>query len=274
MNNRIKVLLFAFILSLGMIGCQGKDAEEKTEQKSEEQVDNASQKAKGIYITYQVISDEEINAEMMNDTVYKLQKRVELYAVDASVYQEGVDCIKVEIPGAEDADLVLQDLGRKGELYFISETAEDGSINYTGTGSPEESDAYETIWNLEKTIEELEKEGSVRLKGSDVKDAQAKYYQDSMGIGNDVVELVLTEDGSKKFEEATKYAYERGETIAIYYDGEFISVPKVTAVISGELAIIEGLADIEEAERLASVIRIGTLKCDLKMTSVEVIGDK
>lgn len=274
MYCKIKIFLLTFVLALGMIGCQDKDAEEKIEQKSGEYSENDSQKSEGVYITYQVIADGEIDAEIMQDTVDKLQERAMQYSAEAVAYQEGSDCIKVEIPGAGDADSVLPDLGRKGELYFISETAKDGSKNYTCTDTADEEGNYESVWNLEKTIEELQTEGSLKLDGSDIKDAQVQRYQDSMGIGTDVVELILTDEGSKKFEEATKYAYERGETLAIYCDGEFISVPKVTEMISGDTAIISGLSTWDEAENLATVIRIGTLKCEIKVKNVEVIKDK
>lgn len=271
---KIKIFFLTFVLALGMIGCQNKDAEEKNKQKSEEYSENDSQKSEGVYITYQVISDGEPNAEMMNDTVYKLQKRAEMYATNALVYQDGTDCIKVEIPGIDDADSVLLDLGRKGELYFISETAEDGSKNYICTDTTDEDGTYGSVWNLVKTIDELKSEGSIKLYGSDIKNAGANQYSDSIGMQNIVVELTLTDEGSKKFEEATKYAYEQGETLAIYYDGKFISVPKVTSVIFGDKAIISGLATIEESEKIASVIRIGTLKCDIKVMNVEVIKEK
>ena len=274
MYCKIKIFFLTFVLALGMIGCQNKDTEEKSEQKSEEYSENDSQKSEGVYITYQVIADGEMDAEIMQDTIDKLQERAMQYSAEAVVYQDGADRIKVEIPGISDEDSILQDLGRKGELYFISETAEDGSKNYTYSDTADEEGTYESVWNLEKTIEELQAEGSLKLDGSDIKDAHVQRYQDSMGIGTDVVELILTDEGSKKFEEATKYAYEQGETLAIYYDGEFISVPKVTSVISGDTAIISGLTTIEEAEKLASVIRIGTLKCNLQVINAEVIKEK
>lgn len=265
MYCKIKILLFALVLSCGMIGCQDKSADDKNVQESEKHVENKSQKAEGVYITYQIVSDGEIDAEIINDTVNKLQKRAEQYSSKAVVYQDGENCIRVEIPGVFDAESISQELGRTGELYFISETAENGSMNYSCTNS---------IWNLEKTIEELEEEGSIKLNGDDIKDAQVQVYQDFMGIGNDVVEIFLTDEGSEKFEEATMYAYKLGETIAIYYDGEFVSVPRVSAVISNGSVIIEGLTSFEEAENLASTIRIGNLKCELKVIDVEVIEDK
>ena len=51
----------------------------------------------GVSITYQVL-DENPSAEDMSDTIYKLQRRVEGYSTEASVYQVGDDRITVEIP--------------------------------------------------------------------------------------------------------------------------------------------------------------------------------
>ena len=64
----------------------------------------------GVSITYQVVDDNP-SAEDMSDTIYKLQKRVEGYSTEASVYQVGDDRITVEIPGVSDANAILEDLG-------------------------------------------------------------------------------------------------------------------------------------------------------------------
>ena len=52
------------------------------------------------------------------------------------------------------------------------------------------------------------------------------------------------------------------DSIGIYYDGEFVSVPNVQAEITGGNAQISGMADAREAENLASTIRIGGLKLE------------
>ena len=64
--------------------------------------------AGGVSITYQIV-DEGATAEEISDTVYKLQKRVESYSTEASVYREGDDRITVEIPGVTDANEILED---------------------------------------------------------------------------------------------------------------------------------------------------------------------
>jgi len=83
----------------------------------------------GVSITYQAKGDDP-SQEDMDDTVYKLQKRVEDYSEEAQVYQEGDDRITVEIPGVTDANKILEDLGKPGSLEFQDESGNvvlDGS---------------------------------------------------------------------------------------------------------------------------------------------------
>ena len=122
--------------------------------------------AGGVSITYQVVGDEDPSDEDMSDTVYKLQKRVETYSTEALVYREGSDRINIEIPGVSDADAILEDLGRPGALYFIAQTDSEGNANYTYTGNGA------TGYTLNKTIAELQEDGSIVLSGTDVSSAQ------------------------------------------------------------------------------------------------------
>ena len=78
--------------------------------------------AGGVSITYQA-KDKNPSAEDMKDTIYKLQKRVEQYSTEASVYQEGDDRINIEIPGVSDANKVLEELGKPGSLVFRMQMA-------------------------------------------------------------------------------------------------------------------------------------------------------
>ena len=124
----------------------------------------------GVSITYQV-KGEKPSEEDMSDTIYKLQRRVEQYSTEAQVYQEGDDRISIEIPGVTDANAILDELGQPGSLYFIREKDTEGTANY----------ALDSAGNyvLNKSIEEIEKDGSILLTGSDVKSASAGTQQDN-----------------------------------------------------------------------------------------------
>lgn len=225
--------------------------------------------AGGVSITYQAVGDETPDKEDMADTVYKLQKRVEGYSTEAIVYSEGTDRINIEIPGVSDANSILEDLGKPGSLYFIRQTGDDGNVNYMFVGY---DDAGEPVYMLTKDVEKLLEDGDMLLTGTDVADAQAGAVKDSMGNQQFVVSLNFTPEGTQKFADATQHAYDNSETIAIYYDGEIVSAPKVNEPILNGQAQISGDFEYEEAERLASTIRIGGLKLELEELRSNVVG--
>ena len=189
--------------------------------------------AGGVSITYQVKDDNPTEKEM-SDTIYKLQKRVEQYSTEASVYQEGDDRINIEIPGVTDANTILDELGKPGSLEFRTE------------------------------------DGETVITGSDVKTATAKAGEDDIGNKEYSVELSLNKEGTKKFADATEANV--GKTISIIYDGEAISSPRVQTAITGGQAYITGNFSYDEAESLASTIRIGGLKLELEELRSNVVG--
>lgn len=228
--------------------------------------------AGGVSITYQVVGDENPSAEDMSDTIYKLQQRVENYSTEAQVYQEGKNRINIEIPGVTDANAILEELGKPGSLYFIAQTDSEGNQNYAASyGMTEEGELY-IQYILNKSIEELQQDGSIVLTGNQVESAKAGTQQDNMGNAQYVVSLELNEDGKQAFADATTKAYQAGESIAIYYDDSFVSVPNVQAAITDGHAVITGQSSYEEAEQLASTIRIGGLKLELEELRSNVVG--
>lgn len=219
----------------------------------------------GVSITYQVKGDTP-SQEDMDDTVYKLQRRVEEYSTEAQAYQEGDNRVSIEIPGVQDANEILEELGQPGSLYFIKEKGSDGKDNYSIN-----SDG--TAYELNKSIDELEADGSIVLTGTDIANAAARSGQNqTTGASESYVELQMTDEGTEKFAAATEEAAENNETIAIYYDGALVSVPRVNEAIKNGEAVIEGMASYEEADNLASTIRIGGLNVELEEMSSQVVG--
>lgn len=257
------VLTIVIMVALGYVAVYGIGAEKAG---AASEIKQGLDLAGGVSITYQVVGDGKPSAEDMDDTVYKLQRRVEVYSTEAQVYKEGDDRINIEIPGVSDANAILEDLGRPGALYFISQTDADGNQNYSYTGS-----GY-TGYSLNKTIDELLADGGIVLEGTDVESAQGGTSSDSLGNSQFVVDLVFTSEGTQKFGEATTKAYANGESIGIYYDQDFISVPNVQAALTDGRAQITGMGSFEDAERLASQIRIGGLKLELEELRSNVVG--
>ena len=215
----------------------------------------------GVSITYQT-KESNPSSEDMADTVYKMQKRVEQYSTEAQAYKEGDNRITVEIPGATDADAILNDLGKPGSLCFIEQTDADGNQNFTSG-----SNGYV----LSRSLDEIREAGSVVLEGTDVADAQGGAYQSSQNSSREyAVSLTLTDDGKKKFADATEANV--GKQIAIVYDDQILSAPKVNEAITGGQAQITGMSGVEEAQNLASYIRIGSLSLELEELRSSVVA--
>ena len=190
----------------------------------------------GVSITYQVVGEENPSAADMSDTVYKLQKRVEGYSTEAQVYQEGSNRISIEIPGVADANAILSELGRPGSLEFYD-------IN-----------------------------GGLVIQGTDVVDAQAASAQNEMGNVDYQVRLTLTDEGAKKFSDATGAAAPNNDPIYIVYDSAIISAPTVRQQITDGNCVITNMQSFEAAENLASTIRIGGLTLTLEELRSNVVG--
>ncbi len=219
----------------------------------------------GVSITYQIV-DENPSATDVSDTISKLEQRAASYTTEYSVYQAGDDRITVEIPGVYDANAVLEELGSPGSLYFITETDADGNENYSYSST---SGAYELNYDLDTLIDN----GSVILTGTDVKSADAGYNSSStVGTSEPVVELVFNDDAAEIFAEATTAAYNSGESIGIYYDGQFVSVPTVNTAITDGNCIIEGMSSYDDASQLATYIRIGAINLELTELESSVVG--
>lgn len=216
--------------------------------------------AGGVSITYQT-KEKNPSAEDMADTVYKMQRRVEQYSTEAQAYKEGNNRITVEIPGATDADKILSDLGKPGSLCFITQSDTDGNENFS---------IGEERYVLARSLDEIRRSGSIVLEGSDVADAKGTAYQNSQNGTQYAVSLTLTDEGASKFVEATKENV--GKQIAIVYDSQIISAPTVNEAITGGQAQITGMSGIEEAQNLASYIRIGSLSLELEELRSSVVA--
>ena len=189
--------------------------------------------AGGVSITYQA-KEENPSSE---DTIYKLQQRVQNYSTEAEVYQEGNNRFNVDIPGVSDANAILEELGKPGSLIFV------------------------------------DSEGNQILDGKQVASAKAGMTEDkATGSKAYIVSLTFTEEGKQAFAEATTNGV--GKPIYIIYDNQIISAPTVREAITGGQCQIDGMADYEEANNLASTIRIGSLSLELEELRSNVVGAK
>lgn len=371
----------------------------------------------GVSITYRAVADNP-TSEQMGDAVYKLQLKAQDYSTEAEVYQEGNNRINIDIPGVNDANAILTELGKPGTLYFVegelrfpllatsseisttsdadfvapkgvtigettaadlvtgpgvaqnenapnvaaiaesnvkaleTTTYSDESTNLTETSSIETSNSAETVAGytntesvnaVETTVEidnptvsnnansilgdnvhlgegvtfETDANGGlviggggdhshdivstssvatkseinpndylqydytkppefdmdqVVVSGTDIASARGGMYTDNYGNTQYVVDLTFTEEGKTKFAEATKRNL--GQPIYIIYNGDIVSAPYVQSEIADGRAQITGMGTLEDADRLASTIRIGALPLELEVLRSNVVGAK
>lgn len=108
--------------------------------------------------------------------------------------------------------------------------------------------------------------GNVVLSGSDLKDARAQISQGNQAV----VGLEFNSEGGEKFAELT--AKNIGKQIAIVLDGEVLTAPVVQEAITGGRAQISGSRSIEDAERLAILLRSGSLPVKIEILENRTVG--
>ena len=266
-KNKAIAVILAVVLLVAGLGVYGMQVLNATTSKGDKSIVLGLDLSGGVSITYQIMTENPTQTDI-NDTIAKLEERAENYSTEYAVYQVGEDRITVEIPGVFDANAVLEELGSPGALYFIVEKNADGKANYSYDSSSEEDVPYK----LNYTLEELIENGSVILTGNDVKSAEAGYVPDQYGANSPIVSITFTDEAAKIFGDATTEAAKNNQTIAIYYDDHFISVPTVEEAITNGQCVISGSNEYAEAEELATFIRVGAISLKLEELESNVVG--
>lgn len=222
----------------------------------------------GVSITYEVADSKNVTDSMMEDALKNFQKRAEAFSTESNVYREGQYRVNIDIPGAKDAQAVLEKLGKAGKIYFIYAQDRNGTANVVESNG---------IFLLARSMEDIIADNGVVIDGSMVEDAQADYYNDNAAVSSQqvVIRLDLKSDGAQAFGDATGWCLTQGgmaNRIAIVYDNEILSCPGVSAKISDGKAIITGNKSLDEAKELATFIRIGALPFDVKPIRSNIVG--
>lgn len=144
---------------------------------------------------------------------------------------------------------------RQGERRII--------VELPGVKDPEKA-----IDMLGKTalMEFQDESGNTVLTGKDLKDAKAQMDQSK----RNEVAIEFTDEGGKKFADLT--AKNVGKHISILLDKQVLTSPVVQEAISGGKAVITGSRSMEEAERLAILLRSGSLPVKVEVMETRTVG--
>lgn len=208
----------------------------------------------GVYVVMEAKTDKEGEelTELMNQTQQVISRRVDQMGIaNADVRVEGGNRIRVELPGVENAQEAIDQIGRTAQLQFLMP------------------------------------DGGFVLDGSMVQNATVT--QSGSETGGYAVSLELKSEGADAFEQATEKALSGtvtatikdsygqtvpSDSIVIMLDNDVISSPSVNEVISGGKCEITGNFSQDEASELAALIRGGALPAPLEEVSSSVQSAK
>ena len=177
---------------------------------------------------------------------------------------------------SEDGNLFVYSAA--GGTYVYDPETGKAAVGADGAAIPytvQDSNMVRVKYSLTKSIDELLADGSIVLTGTDVSIAEGGAYTDDYDVIQYIVSLTFTDEAAATFANETgAVAGKQGlyGTIAIYYDGELLSVPNVNERIAGGKAQISGMRSMTEANMLAQSIRIGGLKLELSELRSNVVG--
>jgi SecD/SecF fusion protein len=198
----------------------------------------------GVYVLLEADSPEtgtELTA-IMNQTKSVLENRVNAMGIsEAQVSIEGTNRIRVEMPGVENAEEAIEQIGRTAQLQFF---LADGTLVMTGEGVSDSQIATDTTNGGYKITIDFTSEGSDLFA-----DATEKAYSGT-------VEATMTDEDGNLVD---------NRAIVIALDDEVITAPTVNEKINSrscEITRPGGFTETE-ASQLSALIRGGALPANL-----------
>lgn len=190
--------------------------------------------------------------DALNSLKDNIERRVNLFGVSESNVQlssqNGRHRLLVELPGVDNVDDAIALVGQTARLEFKGEVE-----------LAPEATASATIYDLFSK--------DYDLNGSHLTKAAVSLDPNT---SEPVVSLEFNQEGSKKFETATKDMLNK--RIAIFLDDSLVSYPTVNVVIPDGRAVIQGKFDIKAAKALAAQLNAGALPIPIKLIQQTQIG--
>jgi SecD/SecF fusion protein len=205
------------------------------------------------------VTEAGINARIrraVDQSIEVLRRRVDaLGTTEPNIQREGLDRILVQVPGLQDTGKLKDILGTTAKLEFRL-VAEPGA-------DPSDVDMLEQVDGQGQ----LPVEKRVMVQGEDLTDAQPGF--DSR-THEPVVNFRFNIRGGQRFGEVTSENV--GRPFAIVLDGKVISAPRILSPITGGAGQISGRFTVEEANKLAILLRAGALPAKLTIVEERTVG--
>ena len=183
------------------------------------------------------------------------------------IQQQGADRIVVELPGIQDTAKAKVLIGRTAtlEVHMVDESAEAGAA-VTGTGPvPFGDDRY-----LERNGYAVIVKKDIVVSGDDLADAQPNFDSQTQGA---VVRLQVNPRGARIITDVTRDNVGKHMAIILFEKGkgEVITWPKIQSELGASFQIT-GIANAQEANDLALLLRSGALAAPMEFVEESAIG--
>ena len=240
-----------------------------------------------------------IGTDGLDRLLVVLRNRVDQYGVVEPIIQKsGNDRVIIDLPGVQDPTAALELIGKTALLEFrevldVSQYALPAPVRSNYDSDEQFANAqrrWEEVTEASKNVETLFAERAKDIEGAIVsrseEDKEARYYLlgKTLVAGKDLrnaaadydnlnrigVSISFNGEGAKDFEEATGRLV--GKQLAIVLDGVTISAPVVQDRIAGGNAHISGRFTLDEAARLAIMLRAGSLPLEVEVAENRSVG--
>lgn len=202
--------------------------------------------------------------ESMNSLRDVIERRINIFGVSEPVVtvqnggfsNQGEERLIIDLPGVTDVSKAVTMIGQTPLLEFKTE-------------NPNKDEPIQATVGKDGVLNVIPTDPYVAtdLTGRYLDKAILEFDQTT---GSPVVSLQFNEEGSKLFEKITKENI--GKPVAIYLDGQPISIPTVNEAITGGKAQISGNFTPEEAKTLVGRLNSGALPVPISLVSTETIG--
>lgn len=206
--------------------------------------------------------------QAVDQVIEILQNRIDQFGVSSPIIQKsGKDRIIVELPGIKNVKSALALIGQRAVLEFkLVDEKNDVNDALNGRVPPGREILYKTEKDGTKTPFLVFRKAI--LTGAYLKNARVEF--NTSRFNEPYVSIDFNSKGARIFSRVT--GSHINERLAIVLDGKIQSAPVIRDRISGGRAQITGNFTLKEAQRLAIILRAGSLPVPINVIEKEVVG--
>lgn len=195
-----------------------------------------------------------------------IRNRIDEFGVrETSIQKQGEDEIVVQLPGVTDRERAIDLIGKTAMLEFKVVSNDPQKLKEAIAGTVAEG--FELKYTLDDNAPLLLEKKAV-LVGDTLTNASVRFDQSQ--FNEPIVALQFNAEGAKKFAEVT--AANVGNRLAIVLDGKVQSAPRIREAIPSGEAVITGRFDVQAAQDLALILRVGALPAPMHVEEERTVG--